>query len=104
MIEKYLLPQIVTTETISTLHLLTLDITPSCNDSEIAILDNIIVANKRFNSTPTSVCNLKKDILQNYCYNLPTDSEKFESDEPIEIPVSKKMVFKFAQSRKVLLY
>jgi hypothetical protein len=44
------------------------------------------------------------DFLQNYCCDFPAESKKLEPDEPIEIPVSKKMVFKFAKPRKVLLY
>jgi hypothetical protein len=76
MLEKNLLQKIVTIG-VSTLPLLTPDITPFGNDSDIA-------QHKYYDSTSTLFRNWENAISQNYCYNLPTDSEWYKEISEIQ--------------------
>jgi hypothetical protein len=99
MKEKNWFQKIVTIGTMSTVSLITSDITQSDND---------IIVGKHYDATIATFNDNNNNgyvfSCDYYCYRLPADLEKIDPDEPIEIPVSKKIVFKFAKPRKVLLY
>ncbi|MDR0390527.1 MAG: hypothetical protein LBH59_01365 [Planctomycetaceae bacterium] len=66
--------------------------------------DNGTIIGIHSDSTIIALDNNNNCFSQDCCRNLLTDYEKIDQEEPIEIPVSKKIVFKFAKPKKVLLY